>query len=826
MEIASRDSRYQHESLRQKGVDESSVPSAPELKIAKLCANCSGAMLQDDRDGFGQRIVDNELPRLLFPVKSYHSTYRSIWEDTMPSLPQIEKSSLQGCDFCSFLRTSILSRDTNDVLVKAVGVGLADLDTRNVSISVAYCWSNGSPDRYRDIHNGRPIRKNTFSNQGIFSYRDNTDEQLPSDFDKDILNHEENIDDETIAWGSPSAEDHHSINAQTDAKADDGQLEGLIIRLIVETTDKYIPPMYFCCYVTQAPRGDDVGNWLGLALPSSQNYSEPHRLDWMRQTLRKCEAHNHQPIAANFAPERLIDVSPPNPKLVLRGEYHISQTNSYVPTYAVLSYCWGPPDDAKSQLTTTNETFEKRRQGIECHEMTQVLKDAIFMTRELGIPYLWIDALCIKQGDMDDWERQSVDMSKIYGNAKVTLCAASSMSCQESFLRQRGARVRIPFHSILRPTITGSFDVQFKYVLRASNGPKIFTRRGMDAFDFDLMAANWAGRGWVFQERVSSRSKILFGNSFIHFICDNGSERMSKSFIDSPCFKSLSTILNEDTNGLYHAWRSIVLQRYARFNSSSFTNHTDLLPALSGLAQCFHQWLQDDFLAGFWRKDLLRSLLWFVRYYVDGGFPPHESEFLPSSNSYAVPSWSILGRGYSQGSWKYDWRLKNVRPATQLLYATTDLESGNPFGAITGGRLTIRGKILDFAHLDKNAISIINEGCIESYYPYELRYNIEAIGRFILDFRYTKLIHDKSCYGKNEGEAILKNIESLKWILLGRVWEQGLGEGAFGLILRQVPNLKGVYHRVGVFSPPWGLSIPYGLSMFKKLGKTRTVVII
>ncbi|KAI2467779.1 hypothetical protein F4781DRAFT_444021 [Annulohypoxylon bovei var. microspora] len=393
-------------------------------------------------------------------------------------------------------------------------------------------------------------------------------------------------------------------------------------------------------------------------------------------------------------------------------------------------------------------------------------------------------------------------MSKIYENARVTLCAASSMSCQESFLRQRGCRVRLPFRSILRPTIQGSFEVQFKYVRVATYAPRLFSHRGATIADLDISLANWGGRGWVFQEHFSSSRRLLFGSSFIHFLCDKESQRMGKSLIDSPWVISLSTSLSGDSNELYHAWRYRVIRLYARFNSRSFTNHTDLLPALSGLAQCFHQRLQDDFLAGFWRKDLLRSLLWFVRYYIDGGYAPYESEFLPSSDIYTVPSWSILGRGYSQGSWEYDWRLEDPRPATQLL-------------------------VLDFACLDKGAISVTSEGCVESYYPYELLYNVEVVGRFILDFRYTKLIRDRNCYGQNESQAILKHIGSLKWVLLGRgCWEHALGDGAFGLILRSVPKSKGLFQRVGVFSPPWGLAIPYGLSMFKKLGKTQTMVVV
>ncbi|KAF3769152.1 HET-domain-containing protein, partial [Cryphonectria parasitica EP155] len=49
--------------------------------------------------------------------------------------------------------------------------------------------------------------------------------------------------------------------------------------------------------------------------------------------------------------------------------------------------------------------------------MTRVLKEAIQATRALNIAYLWIDALCIIQGDAEDWERESKMMGKIYSEA-------------------------------------------------------------------------------------------------------------------------------------------------------------------------------------------------------------------------------------------------------------------------------------------------------------------------------------------------------------------------------------------------------------------------
>jgi hypothetical protein len=63
--------------------------------------------------------------------------------------------------------------------------------------------------------------------------------------------------------------------------------------------------------------------------------------------------------------------------------------------YVALSYCWG----VSQALTTTKLTLTQRKKEISLVDMPQTLQDALFITQQLGIPYIWIDALCIIQDD-------------------------------------------------------------------------------------------------------------------------------------------------------------------------------------------------------------------------------------------------------------------------------------------------------------------------------------------------------------------------------------------------------------------------------------------
>ena len=72
--------------------------------------------------------------------------------------------------------------------------------------------------------------------------------------------------------------------------------------------------------------------------------------------------------------------------------------------YITLSYRWGPGGhDAK----TTNENLEDRMKGFAVSSLPRTLRDAVLVTRKLGVRYLWIDALCIIQEDERDWQQES-----------------------------------------------------------------------------------------------------------------------------------------------------------------------------------------------------------------------------------------------------------------------------------------------------------------------------------------------------------------------------------------------------------------------------------
>jgi hypothetical protein len=81
-----------------------------------------------------------------------------------------------------------------------------------------------------------------------------------------------------------------------------------------------------------------------------------------------------------------------------------------------LFHRWNEPTALSS---TTLADFEDRKRGIEISDLSLTFQDAIEVTLELQIQYLWIDSLCIIQDSEEDWTREAFDMIAVYESARM-----------------------------------------------------------------------------------------------------------------------------------------------------------------------------------------------------------------------------------------------------------------------------------------------------------------------------------------------------------------------------------------------------------------------
>ncbi|KAI4862964.1 HET-domain-containing protein [Hypoxylon rubiginosum] len=385
------------------------------------------------------------------------------------------------------------------------------------------------------------------------------------------------------------------------------------------------------------------------------------------------------------------------------------------PKYAALSYCWGPPEDAKLQFKTEQATYRDRISGFLLGTTSRIMQDAVEVCRSLGIPYLWVDAVCIIQDDKADWERESADMTNVYKNAHLTICTPTSTSCREGFLGER-ASATISFHSRINPDVVGSYVIRPCGVISDPRTAEGDYER-IDNSDTSPYS-NWWKRGWTFQELALSTRVLLFGTK-LHLIFEDkfwseGDEEMTESTGDEPpgfggmggMFAVISVADTLDAEDNEHMWMSMVEQYTAR----QLTYESDKLPAMSGLAKIAVLGRGDMYLAGIRKEFLHRDLFWTPAMDTDAqGERESKVSFdsllasLNASNLYIAPSWSWArwqGKirfdespapfGDHVPVMQYEGCVEKAYESAEVWTAASEL---NPFGQVTGGSLKLTGKV-------------------------------------------------------------------------------------------------------------------------------------
>ncbi|KAH8665081.1 hypothetical protein BGZ60DRAFT_529425 [Tricladium varicosporioides] len=106
----------------------------------------------------------------------------------------------------------------------------------------------------------------------------------------------------------------------------------------------------------------------------------------------------------------------------------------------------------------------------------------------------------------------------------------------------------------------------------------------------------------------------------------------------------------------------------------------DRLPALSGLARRFQEVTGDKYLAGLWKKNLCRELMWEC---------PYPLECRPSVN--VAPTWSWLS--VLRPIYYLNYPKKTDSCLAKIIDAKTVLAGPNETGAVSSGKITLSGQM-------------------------------------------------------------------------------------------------------------------------------------
>ncbi|GME32088.1 heterokaryon incompatibility protein [Neofusicoccum parvum] len=173
--------------------------------------------------------------------------------------------------------------------------------------------------------------------------------------------------------------------------------------------------------------------------------------------------------------------------------------------YAALSYCWGPPTHHPPTTTSANlASYTSASGGISLTSLPATFQDAVRVTCELGLRYLWIDALCIVQDNASDWRREAAAMGPVYSYARVVLAASDGASTLEGMFRVYPERVG---------AVVPYLDANGKEagVIRAELRP--------DESVLSPEKAALNGRAWATQEYILARRAVYFTRGAVVWNC-------------------------------------------------------------------------------------------------------------------------------------------------------------------------------------------------------------------------------------------------------------------------------------------------------------------
>jgi hypothetical protein len=406
---------------------------------------------------------------------------------------------------------------------------------------------------------------------------------------------------------------------------------------------------------------------------------------WLRNCMKNhkfCELA----LEDRRPPKRLLSVGVENQDLKLVE----IDSNSRNIEWAALSYCWG----GEYSLQLNEGTMSKLKDGVSVGTLDATIMDAILVTRELGLSYIWIDALCVKQGEgAKEWEEEAVRMNDIYGGSTVTLVAASSRSTKDGFLKAREVQY-IPIHRDHWPSA------------------KVFLSSEWIS-DYDEISSPWGKRGWTMQEGLLPNRILYYTPSQMVWRCCE--ERRTERGTVNNLQNEVDKALKYDDDVSFESewfWRQdpfIQFKIFPRFMASDskyisgpscepfrlwyrllqdysqrqFTKENDRLIAISGLARIISKTITDHgYVAGLWKSDLIRGLLWYAE----------DTMLVPSKPAYdTLPSWSWASVGNQV--------IKHVMSSDDSYTAVSRIEDvqvklvdpQNHFGSATCGRITITG---------------------------------------------------------------------------------------------------------------------------------------
>ena len=159
--------------------------------------------------------------------------------------------------------------------------------------------------------------------------------------------------------------------------------------------------------------------------------------------------------------------------------------------YMALSYVWGRGVPIPKRIPGRPSDLP--------NDISKTIMHAMTVAENLGIPFLWADAVCIDQHNPDEKVQQIPLMDYIYEQAFATIVSLGN-SANEGLPGLTGGPPRHP-----------QLAVEF--------GPQKLLAR-CPTLQSEVQNSMWSTRGWTYQEGLFSRRCIFFTQHQVYFHCN------------------------------------------------------------------------------------------------------------------------------------------------------------------------------------------------------------------------------------------------------------------------------------------------------------------
>ncbi|CAJ0550172.1 Ff.00g101020.m01.CDS01 [Fusarium sp. VM40] len=168
--------------------------------------------------------------------------------------------------------------------------------------------------------------------------------------------------------------------------------------------------------------------------------------------------------------------------------------------YATVSYVWGNGHGRQHATRISNIQSRRKSGGLSAviKDLPKALRQSIDLTHQLGIRYIWIDALCIVQNSRHSWNLNARAMHLIYGNSVLTICAADGIDANSGLL-----------------ALDDNHQTR-QMVVNYGPGVSLMLHRPAET---SIETTQWNKRAWTFQERLLSKRCLIFTKGRIFFQC-------------------------------------------------------------------------------------------------------------------------------------------------------------------------------------------------------------------------------------------------------------------------------------------------------------------